>query len=108
MHENPGLCLALPVVPPAGCSAQRTAAEPGPGVHHLFAAGGHQLGRAFERDLAGIDVVVGAKGSPMQLILSGVLHIDVPPGNVPLQAVRALEATPIGGQRHPDQPGRQF
>ena len=49
-----------------------------------------QLDRAFERDLAGIDVVVGAKGSPMQLILSGVLHIDVPPGNVPLQAVRTV------------------
>jgi len=45
---------------------------------------GAQISRAFERDLAGIDVVVGAKGSPMQLILSGVLHIDVPPGNVPL------------------------
>lgn len=56
---------------------------------------GHQLNRAFERDLAGIDVVVGAKGSPMQLILSGVLHLDVPPGNVPLQAVRALEKHPM-------------
>ena len=56
---------------------------------------GHQLGQAFERDLAGIDVVVGAKGSPMQLILSGVLHVDVPPGNVPLKAVRALEQHPM-------------
>jgi len=56
---------------------------------------GHQLRQAFERDLAGIDVVVGAKGSPMQLILSGVLHIDVPPGNVPYQAVRALEKHPM-------------
>jgi len=55
----------------------------------------HQLGRAFDRDLAGIDVVVGAKGSPMQLILSGVLHIDVPPGNVSLKAVRALEKNPL-------------
>jgi len=55
----------------------------------------HQLNRAFDRDLAGIDVVVGAKGSPMQLILSGVLHIDVPPGNVPLSAVRELEKHPM-------------
>ena len=54
---------------------------------------GHQLGRAFDRDLAGIDLVVGAKGSPLQLILSGVLHLDVPTGNVPLQAVKALEQT---------------
>ena len=56
---------------------------------------GHQLNRAFDRDLAGIDAVVGAKGSPMQLILSGVLHLDVPPGNVPLAAVRELERHPM-------------
>lgn len=56
---------------------------------------GYQLNKAFDRDLAGIDVVVGAKGSPMQLILSGVFHIDVPPGNVPLKAVRALEKHPM-------------
>jgi putative ABC transport system permease protein len=56
---------------------------------------GFQLNKAFDRDLAGIDVVVGAKGSPMQLILSGVFHIDVPPGNVPLKAVRALEKHPM-------------
>ena len=56
---------------------------------------GHQLSRAFDRDLAGIDVVVGAKGSPMQLILSGLLHIEIPPGNVPLKAVRELEKHPL-------------
>ena len=56
---------------------------------------GHQLNQAFDRDLAGIDVVVGAKGSPMQLILSGVFHLDVPPGNVPLAAVKALEKHPL-------------
>ncbi|QDL55147.1 ABC transporter permease [Rhodoferax aquaticus] len=56
---------------------------------------GFQLSKAFDRDLAGIDVVVGAKGSPMQLILSGVLHIDVPPGNIPLKAVRELEKNPL-------------
>lgn len=54
-----------------------------------------QLSQAFDKDLAGIDVVVGAKGSPMQLILCGVFHIDVPPGNVPLKAVKALEKNPM-------------
>ena len=49
-----------------------------------------QLDRAFERDLAGIDAVVGAKGSPLQLILAGVFHIDVPPGNIPLREAQAL------------------
>ncbi|MBP8287149.1 MAG: ABC transporter permease, partial [Rhodoferax sp.] len=61
----------------------------------------HQLSSAFERDLAGIDVVVGAKGSPMQLILSGVLHIDVPTGNVPLAAIRELEQHPQVAQLIP-------
>jgi putative ABC transport system permease protein len=37
---------------------------------------------------------VGAKGSPMQLILSGVFHLDVPTGNVPLAAVKELEKHP--------------
>jgi putative ABC transport system permease protein len=31
----------------------------------------------------------------MQLILAGVFHLDVPPGNVPLQAVKALETHPM-------------
>ena len=54
----------------------------------------HQVNSAFERDLAGIDVVVGAKGSPMQLILSGVFQLDVPTGNIPLAAVKTLQAHP--------------
>ena len=53
-----------------------------------------QIDHAFERDLAGIDVVVGAKGSPLQLILAGVFHIDVPPGNVPLVEVQTLAKHP--------------
>jgi putative ABC transport system permease protein len=61
----------------------------------------HQLSKAFERDLQGIDVVVGAKGSPMQLILSGVFHIDVPPGNIPLKAVQELQKHPMVAQLIP-------
>jgi putative ABC transport system permease protein len=53
-----------------------------------------QMDKTFERDLAGIDLVVGAKGSPMQLILAGVFHIDVPPGNIPLAAVNELAKNP--------------
>lgn len=53
-----------------------------------------QIDRAFQRDLAGIDLVVGAKGSPMQLILAGVFHIDVPPGNIRLDDVEALGKRP--------------
>jgi putative ABC transport system permease protein len=55
---------------------------------------GAQVERAFERDLAGIDAVVGAKGSPMQLILAGVFHIDIAPGNIALADVLALRQHP--------------
>lgn len=59
---------------------------------------GSQVERALQRDLAGIDLVVGAKGSPMQLILSGVFHLDVPTGNVPLVAVNLLREHPLVGR----------
>jgi putative ABC transport system permease protein len=53
-----------------------------------------QIRHNFERQLKGIDAVVGAKGSPIQLMLSGVYHLDVPPGNIPLQAFEALKQHP--------------
>lgn len=48
----------------------------------------------FERQLKGIDAVVGAKGSPIQLMLSGVYHLDVPTGNIALQDFEALRQHP--------------
>lgn len=42
------------------------------------------------RDLADVDLVVGAKGSPLQLILSSVLHVDVPTGNIPLSDAQKI------------------
>jgi putative ABC transport system permease protein len=54
----------------------------------------HQVQQSFERDLQGIDAVVGAKGSPLQLILAGVFHIDVPSGNIPLSEVKELAKNP--------------
>jgi len=68
----------------------------------------HQINTAFDRDLAGIDVVVGAKGSPMQLILSGVFQLDVPTGNIPLAAVKALQAHPQVAQIIPISMGDSF
>jgi putative ABC transport system permease protein len=53
-----------------------------------------QVERALQRDLAGVDLVVGAKGSPMQLIMAGVFHVDVPPGNVLLDDLRWLQEHP--------------
>ncbi len=50
-----------------------------------------QLEERMHRDARGIDLVVGAKGSPMQLMLSGIYHLDAPTGNIPLAAARELE-----------------
>lgn len=67
-----------------------------------------QVERSLERDLAGIDLVVGAKGSPMQLILAGVFHLDVPTGNIPLAAVERLRAHPMVAQVVPISMGDSF
>jgi putative ABC transport system permease protein len=49
-----------------------------------------QLEERMGRDARGIDLVVGAKGSPMQLILSGIYHLDAPTGNIPLSAAQSI------------------
>jgi len=54
-----------------------------------------ELEDRLTRDAAGIDLVVGAKGSPLQLVLAGVYHVDVPPGNIPLAAIATLRANPL-------------
>jgi len=41
-----------------------------------------QLEERMQRDARGIDLVVGAKGSPLQIILSSIYQLDVPTGNV--------------------------
>jgi putative ABC transport system permease protein len=48
----------------------------------------------LDRDAAGVDLVIGAKGSPMQLILSSVFHIDVPTGNISLGEASLIIAEP--------------
>ncbi len=48
-----------------------------------------QLDQRMRRDAQGIDLVIGAKGSPMQVILSSIYHLDVPTGNIPYK--QALE-----------------
>jgi putative ABC transport system permease protein len=50
----------------------------------------HQLQERMGRDARGIDLVAGAKGSPMQVILSAIYHLDVPTGNIPLAQAREI------------------
>lgn len=54
----------------------------------------NQAGQRLERDAEGIDLVVGAKGSPLQLILSSIYHIDAPTGNIPLDSIDLLRSDP--------------
>ncbi len=54
----------------------------------------HQFRDRMTRDARGIDLVVGAKGSRLQLALSAVWHADVPTGNI-----RVSDAEPLLG--HP-------
>ncbi|MFT4533266.1 MAG: putative ABC transport system permease protein [Saprospiraceae bacterium] len=49
-----------------------------------------QLKNKFDSNLAGIDLVIGAKGSPLQMILSSMYHVDAPTGNVKVGEVKAF------------------
>ncbi len=51
-----------------------------------------QLDQRMRRDAQGIDLVVGAKGSPLQIILSAIYHLDVPTGNISYQQAKAIAA----------------
>ncbi len=48
----------------------------------------------MERDVAGVDLVIGAKGSPLQLILSTVFHVDIPTGNIPMAEAQTIISLP--------------
>lgn len=60
-----------------------------------------QLQNEFTRNLKGIDLVVSGKGSPMQIILSGVFQLDIPTGNIPLEEAQALAQHPMVKQAIP-------
>ncbi len=50
-----------------------------------------QVEDTLTRNSRGVDLVVGAKGSPLQIILSSVFHADFPTGNISLADVRPLQ-----------------
>ena len=55
-----------------------------------------QVKEKFEANLADIDLVVGAKGSPLQMILCNMYHIDNPTGNISVE-----DASVFFNPRHP-------
>ena len=62
----------------------------GVGLISLLLILNKQLQDQFDKNLAGINLVVGAKGSPLQLILSSMYHIDSPTGNIPIKSAKGL------------------
>ncbi|MFN2396314.1 MAG: ABC transporter permease [Bacteroidales bacterium] len=67
-----------------------------------------QMRSDVEKNLAGVDLVIGAKGSPVQLILSSVLHADYPTGNINLQQAEAIASNPLVKQYIPVALGDNF
>lgn len=55
----------------------------------------------LNNNVAGIDLVVGAKGSPLQLILAGIYHIDHPTGNIQYKEALELTKNPLIKQAVP-------
>lgn len=62
----------------------------GTGLLSLLLLLDRQLTTQFDRNLAGVDLVIGAKGSPLQLVTSSIYHADSPTGNVPVGGLTAF------------------
>ncbi|GAB1463362.1 ABC transporter permease [Pedobacter sp.] len=54
-----------------------------------------QIENKLDKNSKDIDLVVGAKGSPLQLILSSIYYIDFPTGNIPMKEAKKLMKSPF-------------
>jgi len=81
---------------PLGMVLSITLFSLGAGLISLLFLLNNQLQEKFEKNLAGIDLVIGAKGSPLQMILCNMYHIDNPTGNINIK-----DATPFLREGHP-------
>jgi len=53
-----------------------------------------QTSEQFNKNIQDIDMVLGAKGSPLQLILANVYHVDAPTGNIKVGDARMVTENP--------------
>lgn len=67
----------------------------GTGILTILLLASHQISEKLENNARDIDLVVGAKGSPLQLILSSIYYIDFPTGNIPLKEAMELAHSPF-------------
>ena len=67
-----------------------------------------QLNEQLNKNIAPFDMVIGAKGSPLQLVLSSILHIDAPTGNISLEEAMKFKKHPFIAQAIPVSYGDNF
>lgn len=67
----------------------------GTGILTILLIASRQISEKLDNNSKDIDLVVGAKGSPLQLILSSIYYIDFPTGNIPLKAAMELAHSPF-------------
>lgn len=60
-----------------------------------------QFEEKFTNNLDGIDLVMGAQGSPLQLILSSIYQVDAPTGNISLDSAKVWMQNPMVGKAIP-------
>ena len=67
----------------------------GTGILTILLLASTQIEEKLNNNSKDIDLVVGAKGSPLQLILSSIYYIDFPTGNIPLKEAKQLAKNPF-------------
>ncbi|RZK44134.1 MAG: FtsX-like permease family protein [Pedobacter sp.] len=67
----------------------------GTGILTILLLASTQIEEKLNNNSKDIDLVVGAKGSPLQLILSSIYYIDFPTGNIPLKEANELSKNPF-------------
>ena len=67
----------------------------GVGIISLLFLLNNQIEQQLQANLRGVDMVVGSKGSPLQLILSSIYHIDNPIGNIPYREAIKIDNNPL-------------
>ena len=97
----PGISLAYLRARPLGTALNLLLLALGIATITVLMLATRQLDERMTRDARGIDMVLGAKGSPMQLVLSAVYHLDAPTGNIPLADAQAIARNPLVRQAIP-------
>lgn len=67
----------------------------GTGILTVLLLASTQIEDKLAKNSKDIDLVVGAKGSPLQLILSSIYYIDFPTGNIPMSEAKKLMRNPF-------------